>query len=67
MTDSNQNTSTAEGQSPSPKWVEKMHEHFREKGFFRAEDLQRLLGDPGQHVAVQASTDLRQLTRTIDE
>ena len=46
-----------------PQWVQEMHKHFRENGFYRAEDLQRVLGDPRECVQVQASTDLIQLSR----
>jgi hypothetical protein len=30
-------------------WVTKMREHFAQSGFFRPEDVARLLGDPLQH------------------
>ena len=46
-----------------PQWVQEMHKYFRENGFYRAEDLQRVLGDPRECVHVQASTDLIQLSR----
>lgn len=29
-----------------PAWVTLMEAHYREKGFYRAEDLSRLTGDP---------------------
>lgn len=35
-------------------WVKEMHNHFRQNGFYRAEDLNRLLGDPRDHVALAA-------------
>jgi hypothetical protein len=37
---------------PGGEWIQKMHDHFRQKGFYRAEDLQRVLGDPREHVEV---------------
>lgn len=43
-----------------PQWVQDMHEYFREHGFYRAEDLHRVLGDPRESVHIQASTDLHQ-------
>jgi len=46
-----------------PQWVQEMHTHFTENGFYRAEDLERVLGDPRECVHVQASTDLMQLSR----
>jgi hypothetical protein len=63
MTDSNSITPTF----PTPRWVEEMHEHFRENGFYRAEDLQRVLGDPRECVEVKASTDLMQFSRIHPE
>lgn len=46
-----------------PKWLEDMHKHFGENGFYRSEDLQRVLGDPCESVQISAATDLKQLTR----
>jgi len=62
MTDS-MRESFPEDRSPSAQWVVDMHVYFRENGFFRPADLRRLLGDPTDHVQVQASTDLTQLAR----
>jgi hypothetical protein len=39
----------------APKWVEEMHDHFRRTGFYRAEDLQRVLGDPRDHAEIRVS------------
>jgi hypothetical protein len=33
-------------------WVSKMREHFAQSGFFRPEDVARVLGDPLQHADV---------------
>jgi len=49
--------------SVPPKWVEEMHEHFRENGFYRAEDITRVLGDPRECVEVRATTDLSQFSK----
>lgn len=45
----------ASERSPLPQWVEEMHRYFRENGFYRTEDLQRVLGDPRESVHIQAS------------
>ena len=34
----------------SPHWVIAMHEHFQKAGYFRAEDVHRVLGDPRESV-----------------
>jgi hypothetical protein len=39
-----------------PTWVTEMHEHFQQTGAFRAEDLERVLGNPRESVGVQAAT-----------
>lgn len=59
MTESDSITPT----NATPKWLEDMHKHFGEKGFYRTEDLQRVLGDPSEPVQISATTDLAQLTR----
>jgi hypothetical protein len=33
-------------------WVTAMREHFAEHGFYRREDLERLLGKPGQSARI---------------
>jgi hypothetical protein len=38
-----------------PEWVSKMREHFREHGFYRPEDMDRVLGSPKTHVEVIVS------------
>jgi hypothetical protein len=35
---------------PIPNWVEQMHQHYSLNGFYRATDIQRVLGDPGTSV-----------------
>jgi len=40
---------------PGPAWVESMQAHFQQTGHYRANDLNRLLGDP--RVAVGISSD----------
>jgi hypothetical protein len=45
-----------EQQAPDPKWVKEMHDHFQRRGFYRAEDLGRVLGDPRDHVQVKTET-----------
>jgi hypothetical protein len=39
----------------APEWVASMHSHFCQKGFYRAEDLVRLVGDPRDSVSVSIS------------
>ena len=41
-----------------PKWIKDMQEHFLRTGAYRAEDLQRLLGDPRDHVELKATGSL---------
>ena len=45
-------------ESPVPLWVREMHEYFRRTGFYRPEDLQRVLGDPRESVQVRVETGL---------
>lgn len=41
-----------------PAWVTSMHQHYQQTGFFRAEDLTRVLGDPRDAVEVRTSTEM---------
>lgn len=62
MIDFNHNAPVQQEAPPAiPAWVQEMHEHFREHGFYRAEDLQRVLGDPTVRVEMPATTELCQL------
>ena len=48
---------TLTAQVPSdPRWVVEMRDHFQRTGLYRAEDLQRVLGDPRDSVQVQIDT-----------
>jgi hypothetical protein len=40
-----------------PGWVTEMHEHFQKTGAFRADDLERVLGDPREAVEVNAVSE----------
>jgi hypothetical protein len=42
MTD--QTPQGAEEETLGAAWIEEMHDHFRQNGFYRAEDLQRVRG-----------------------
>jgi hypothetical protein len=42
---------------PASSWVAEMHRHFQRTGAYRADDLQRVLGDPRDGVEVEATTD----------
>ena len=41
-----------------PQWITEMRDHFQKTGIYRAEDLQRVLGDPRDSVQVQLDTGL---------
>lgn len=53
--------------SPPPQWVQEMHNYFRENGFYRTEDLQRVLGDPRESVTVKSSVDLMQMSKQLSQ
>jgi hypothetical protein len=38
-----------------PDWVKEMHAYRNEHGFYRIEDVFRVLGDPGTRVEIPAS------------
>jgi hypothetical protein len=40
------------------EWVRDMQEHFSKTGSYRAEDLQRVLGDPRKGVGAESSLPL---------
>jgi hypothetical protein len=44
-------------QTVDPEWVTSMHEYHRRTGLFRAEDLDRVLGDPRDQVTSPSSED----------
>lgn len=46
-----------------PLWVREMHCYFRTNGYYRADDLRRVLGDPARSVKGEASTDFAHLNR----
>lgn len=65
MTEQNQNLIVTQYEGHLlPLWVKEMHEHYRDNGFYRAEDVQRVLGDPRECVEVKSSTDLMQFARS---
>lgn len=41
-----------------PEWLAGMNEYFRKNGYFRAEDVQRILGDAAQSFELRATSDL---------
>jgi hypothetical protein len=41
----------------SPQWTQDAQIHFQQNGFYRATDLQRVLGDPGASVSSVATAD----------
>lgn len=50
-------------QSQTPKWVKDMHAHYNETGSYRAEDVQRVLGDPRKSVGAPTSEQLAAASR----
>jgi len=46
-------------QTQQAPWVTHMVQHFQATGYYRAEDLERLLGDPRESVEVTASPDMQ--------
>jgi hypothetical protein len=50
-------------QSAQPDWVSSMQEHFRANGYYRAEDLARVLGDPRETVQISAGSDFQLAAR----
>ncbi len=66
MPDTKQQSTAAPEQATDPNWVKEMHDYFRQYGFYRAQDLQRVLGDPRDHLEVQAASDspINFITRT---
>lgn len=49
------NISVNASQSPQAKWVEEMHTHRSQQGFYRPADVQRVLGDIRRSVSVTSS------------
>lgn len=41
---------------PEAPWVTEMRRHFAEHGYYRQEDLERLLGKPGQSAVIDPET-----------
>jgi hypothetical protein len=51
-------TPTEPQNSEPAGWVSEMHVHFNRRGFYRAKDVRRVLGDQQQGVTIQPETDL---------
>ncbi len=47
----------AQTQTLDSEWVSEMQEHFQRRGFYRAQDLERVLGNPRSHVQVRTTSD----------
>lgn len=54
--------SSAQSTESEPRWVTEMHEHFQRTGFYRPQDIQRVLGDPRESVEIRLDTPLAQYT-----
>jgi hypothetical protein len=50
-------------QDQHPEWLKDMRAHYNETGFYRAEDIQRVLGDPRDGVGMTVSTELAAAAR----
>jgi hypothetical protein len=46
---------STKSEASSPEWVVSMREYHRKTGLYRAEDLNRVLGDPRDRVQIQPS------------
>lgn len=57
MSDLNLRLNILPQQKDSPDWVLEMHRHFQQNGFYAAEDLQKVLGDPRTRVEVPSSQE----------
>lgn len=40
---------------PEPGWVNEMHAHFHKTGYYRPQDLERVLGDPRRGMEVKVA------------
>lgn len=47
-----------QAQTAEPAWVKLMREHYQVAGFYRAEDLERVLGNPRLTFEGRSSDDL---------
>lgn len=52
------------GKIPEADWVKDMRAHFAAHGFYRQDDLDRLLGKPWQSAALDASGNIILKDRT---
>ena len=55
MSETVKDPNTILSQMPASEWVTDMHSHFRANGYYRGEDIQRVLGDPRECVQIQTS------------
>jgi hypothetical protein len=53
-------------QHSAATWVSGMRQHFQQTGYYRTEDLDRLLGDPRQSVEISSSATLHACLRQPD-
>lgn len=49
--------SAAISRQESPEWVKQMHSYFQQNGSYRAEDLQRVLGDSRESVRTETTAN----------
>jgi hypothetical protein len=48
-----------------PEWVVSMHRHYQRTGVYRAEDLNRVLGDPREQVSGETTDDITLACRVL--
>lgn len=50
----------------NPDWALGMFEHFHQTGAYRAEDIQRVLGDPNEGVILRSAPHVEAAYRASD-
>jgi hypothetical protein len=48
---------TSPPQEDRPEWLKNMREHYTANGFYRAEDVHRVLDDPRNGIGISVSSD----------
>jgi hypothetical protein len=57
----------AQSGSTIPEWVVSMHDYHQKTGLYRAEDLNRVLGDPRTQVQGDVAPDMPFACRVIEK
>jgi hypothetical protein len=57
----NKGSPTRLGAAPStegaPDWVTRMHKHYLKEGYYRPDDLERVLGNPRERLRIKTSDE----------